>query len=270
MPRKRNGCAIALFAGLIALSGGVHAQAAPAERSLPLPSGATLKVASDWTVTEVKDGLTLEDPEKQLKIEVVEVDASAGLSASISAAWVSRRPGFSRQEFSSSDSPGREGWDLYRWAEYKTSPEESRAVSAYACKKDSRAVVLLADGKPEVEEEFLSAVRETQTYLMDMQKDWKVPPDPAEVKRLAGAYRNAALGELVVHPGEGEVVFQFGGWKSRMATKLNPDGTTSFMSIDPGARGFEFNAPAAKATYTRLTLRDPQHTYEYEAAPPAK
>jgi hypothetical protein len=133
-----------------------------------------------------------------------------------------------------------------------------------------RTLEMIYDGKPEVEEEFLSAVSETQTYLTDMQKDWKVPPDPAEVKRLAGAYRNAALGELVVHPGEDEVVFQFGGWKSHMASKLNPDGTTSFMSIDPGARGFEFNAPAAKATYTRLTLRDSQHTYEYEAAPPAK
>ena len=121
----------------------------------------------------------------------------------------------------------------------------------------------------EAEEDFLSAIRESKTYMMDEQKEWTVPPDPAEVKRLAGAYRNAALGELVVHPGEGEVVFQFGGWKSHMASKLNPDGTTSFMSIDPGARGFEFNAPAAEATYTRLTLHDSQHTYEYEAAPPA-
>ena len=47
MPRKRNGCAIALFVGLIAFAGGVHAQAPPAERSLTLPSGATLKVATD-------------------------------------------------------------------------------------------------------------------------------------------------------------------------------------------------------------------------------
>jgi hypothetical protein len=133
-----------------------------------------------------------------------------------------------------------------------------------------RTLELIYDGEPEAEEDFLSAVRESKTYLTEEQKDWRVPPDPAEVKRLAGAYRNAALGELVVHPGEDEVVFQFGGWKSHMASKLNPDGTTSFMSIDPGARGFEFNAPAAKATYTRLTLRDPQHTYEYEAAPPAK
>ena len=47
---------------------------------------------------------------------------------------------------------------------------------------------------------------------------------------------------------------------------MNPYGTTSFVSIDPGVRGFEFHAPAAGASYTRLTLRDPQHTYDYESA----
>jgi CubicO group peptidase (beta-lactamase class C family) len=642
-------------------AGDVHLQAPPAERSLTLPSGATLTIASDWTVTEVKDGLILEGPESQLKIEVVEVDASAGLSASISAALSRRWPGFSREEFTSLDSPGREGWDGSNWTEYQTSPEESRTVSAVVSTKGSHAVVLLADlplgayqrrtsqvdlvyaslrpagyvretylgrtprpldaarvedlkkfidqmreaadvpgvsvvlfdkdttlieegfgvrergrpepvtadslyiiasntkalttlllaklvdegrfgwetpvvqiypsfqvgdpdvtkrilvkhlvcactglprqdfewlftydrsspegqlevlatmkpttelgeffqysnplasaagyiaaraikpegelgkaydevmrdkifrplgmnrttfsfaeaqntdhasphswdmslenvpidmklnhsvlpvrpaggawssvrdyaryvrlelnkgrlpdgstfitegnllarrvpqvrigeedwyamglsvgdvkgirvishggsmfgyqsnfflvpelgiggviltnadsggglayavmrrtlemiydGKPEAEEDFLSTARQNIAYLTDQQKDWRVPPDPAEVKRLAGTYRNADLGDVVVHPGEDEVVFQFGAWKSHMASKLNPDGTTSFISIDPGALGIEFNAPAAEATYTRLTLRDPQHTYEYEAVSPSK
>jgi hypothetical protein len=41
-------------------------------------------------------------------------------------------------------------------------------------------------------------VREVQTYLEGEQKDWKVPPDPAEVKRLQGRYRNAALGDEAV------------------------------------------------------------------------
>jgi CubicO group peptidase (beta-lactamase class C family) len=657
-PRKRSGCAIILLVGIIASPGGVHAQAPSAERGLTLPSGATLKVATDWTLTELEDGLTLEVPEERLKIEVVEVDASAGMSAAISAAWSSRRPGFSRRELTSLDSPGREGWDAFNWTEYESSPEESRTVSAVVSKQGSHAVVLLADmpladaqrrsseielvyaslrpaayvresylgctprpldaarieelkqfidrmceaadvpgasvvlfdrdatlieagfgvrergrpepvtadslymvasntkplttlllaklvdegrfswetpvvqvypsfrvgdpdltkrmlmkhlvsactglprqdfealftgessspkgqlevlatmkpttefgtlfqysnplvsaagyiaahavkpgvelgqaydevmrdkifrplamnrttlsfdealktdhasphswdrsqksvsidanlnrfiiydrpaggvwssvrdyaryvrmelasgrlpdgstfvseknllerrvpqvrvseeiwyamglsleevkgirvinhggaligymsdfffvpdlgvggvtltnassggglpyavmrrtleliydGKPEVEEDFLSGVRKTEAYLADLQNDWKVPPDPAEVERLAGAYRNGALGKVVVHPVEGELVFQFGSWKSRMASKRNPDGTTSFISIDPGVLGFEFNAPAAEATYTHLTLRDQQHSYEYEAVP---
>ena len=116
-PRKRNSGTIALLVALVGLSGGVHAQAPSAERSLTLPSCATLKVATDWTVTESKDGLTLGDPENELKIELVEVDAGAGLNAAISTAWSRRRPGFDREELASSDSPGREGWDLFHWAD---------------------------------------------------------------------------------------------------------------------------------------------------------
>jgi len=658
---KRNGCAIALLFGLVAAAGSVHAQAPAAERELTLLSGATLKVATEWTVTEVKDGFTLEGPDKQMKIEVVEVDASAGLDAGVAAGWASRKPSFSREQFSASESPGREGWDVYYWVGYQTSPVESRVLSAFVYKKDSHAVVLLVDGslaaaqrrgsqvalvfdslrpagyvretyvgrtprpldaarvaslkkfidqmreaadvpgvsvvlfdkdktlieagfgvrergrpepvtadslymiasntkalttlllaklvdegrfswetpvvdiypsfkvgdpdftkrvlvkhlvcactglprqdfewlftyhrsspqgqlevlatmqpttelgalyqysnplasaagyiaaqalkpgvefgqaydevmrdrifrplgmnrttfsfdeamkadhasphswdmslknvpidmvlnhsvipvrpaggawssvrdyaryvrlelakgrlpdgstfvteknllerrapqvrvgeegwygmglwladvkgirvishggslfgymsdfffipdlgiggviltnadsgwgvagavmrrmlemiydgEPEAKEDFLSAIRESKAYMMDEQKEWTVPPDPAEVKRLAGSYRNAVLGDVVVHPGANEVVFQFGAWKSQMASKRNLDGTTSFISIVPGVRGFEFNAPAAKGTYTRLMLRDSQHAYEYEVVAPAK
>ena len=123
--------------------------AAPAEttldRTVTLPSGATLKIAADWTVTASTDGLILEDPEKQLKIELVEVEAAAGMSAAISTAWSRRRPGFNRQELAASDSPGREGWDLFRWSRYKTSPEEARRVSAFVARKGTLAVVVLVD-----------------------------------------------------------------------------------------------------------------------------
>jgi hypothetical protein len=128
-----------------------------------------------------------------------------------------------------------------------------------------RTLEVVYDGKSEAEEDLLAGARETEVYLRGEQRDWKVPPDPSEVKRLARSYRNAALGEIVVHAGHDEVVFQFGGWKSPMASKLNPDGTTSIISVAPGVRGFEFNAPAATGTYTRLRLRDPQHTYDYES-----
>ena len=158
MPRKRNSGTIALLVALVGLSGGVHAQAPPAERSLTLPSCATLKVATDWTVNESKDGLTLEDPENELKIELVEVDAGAGLNAAISTAWSRRRPGFDREELASSDSPGREGWDLFHWAEYKTSPEESRSVSAFAARKGSQGVVLLVDGSRAAEQRRSSQI----------------------------------------------------------------------------------------------------------------
>jgi hypothetical protein len=128
-----------------------------------------------------------------------------------------------------------------------------------------RTLEMVYDGMPEAEEDLRAGIREAEVYLRGEQQDWKVPPEPSQVKRLAGSYRNAALGEILVRAGRDEVVFQFGGWKSRMATKLNPDGTTSFISIDPGVRGFEFNAPAATGVYARLRLRDSQHTYDYES-----
>jgi CubicO group peptidase (beta-lactamase class C family) len=129
-----------------------------------------------------------------------------------------------------------------------------------------RTLELIYDGRPEAETWLRSAVDETRAFLKGAQKAWTVPPDAAEVKRLARAYRSPALGEITVRPGGDGVVFEFGGWKSRMATKTNPDGTTSFVSIDPGVRGFEFLAPAAGGIYPRLTLRDAQHAYDYEAA----
>jgi CubicO group peptidase (beta-lactamase class C family) len=133
-----------------------------------------------------------------------------------------------------------------------------------------RTLEIIYDGKPEAEEDFVSSIAEMKAFQKDVQKDWVVPPDPKEVKRLAAKYHNAALGDIVVRSEADGVVFQFGGWKSRMASKPNPDGTTSFLSIDAGVIGFEFNAPASKGKYTKLELRDPQHTYEYEAVAAVK
>ena len=133
-----------------------------------------------------------------------------------------------------------------------------------------RTLEIIYDGKPEAEEDFVSSIAELKAFQKDVQKLWVVPPDPKEVKRLAAKYHNAALGDIVVRSEADGVVFQFGGWKSRMASKPNPDGTTSFLSIDAGVIGFEFNAPASKGKYTKLELRDSQHTYEYEAVAAVK
>src|SRR2546422_5738663 len=135
--------ALAALAGCAGPSPGAMAPPAATDRVVALPSGATLKAAADWTVTASPDGLVLEDPEKQLRIDLVEVDATPGLSAAISTAWSRRRPGFDRKELAASDSPGRDGWDLLRWARYETSPEEARRLSAVVVRKGPLAVVAL-------------------------------------------------------------------------------------------------------------------------------
>jgi hypothetical protein len=57
-------------------------------------------------------------------------------------------------------------------------------------------------------------------------------------------------------------VFDFGEWSSEMASRKNPDGTISFVTIVPGFTGLEFLM--GKNT---LTLRDAQHEYVYKGTP---
>jgi hypothetical protein len=58
----------------------------------------------------------------------------------------------------------------------------------------------------------------------------------------------------------GQLRFDFGEWASDMASRVNPDGTTSFITTVPGFGGLEFVA-GRQAGKRTLTLRDAQHEY---------
>jgi hypothetical protein len=90
-----------------------------------------------------------------------------------------------------------------------------------------------------------------------------VPADPAEGAKLAPRYANAALGEIAVTHPDGQTVFDFGEWKSPMASRRNPDGTISFLTIAPGGEGFEF--VVGSGPKKTLIIRDAQHEYVFEA-----
>ena len=59
-------------------------------------------------------------------------------------------------------------------------------------------------------------------------------------------------------------IFNFGEWTSEVASRKNPDGTISFLTIVPGFTGLEF--VAGEKT---LTLRDAQHEYVFAAQAPS-
>jgi hypothetical protein len=72
----------------------------------------------------------------------------------------------------------------------------------------------------------------------------------------------ASLGEIAVSTSGPSTIFDFGEWKSEMASRKNPDGTISFITIVPGVSGAEFVVgPAPKRT---LIIRDAQHEYVFE------
>ena len=59
---------------------------------------------------------------------------------------------------------------------------------------------------------------------------------------------------------DGATTFDFGEWKSTVASRKNDDGTTSFITINPTNDGFEF-VVAERAGKWVLTIRDGQHEY---------
>jgi hypothetical protein len=65
--------------------------------------------------------------------------------------------------------------------------------------------------------------------------------------------------------GAGGVVFDFGAWKSHVASRKNDDGTVSFITTDPTNDGFEF-VVASRSGKRALVIRDGQHEYVYLAA----
>jgi hypothetical protein len=74
------------------------------------------------------------------------------------------------------------------------------------------------------------------------------------------------LGELVVKKQGQATVFDFGEFASSVASRRNDDGTFSFLTIDPGADGFEF-VPSERGGKRVLLIRDAQHEYVFTEAP---
>ena len=89
-----------------------------------------------------------------------------------------------------------------------------------------------------------------------------VPAAPHLVAKLALRYSSPALGELTVVRDAGATTFDFGDWKSKVASRKNDDGTVSFITTDSTNVGFELswlinpeNGLWSIATANRIRLR---------------
>lgn len=121
---------------------------------------------------------------------------------------------------------------------------------------------VLFDGHPEADAQVAGDGDLFYSQLASERKLLTVPADPAASAKLAPRYENAALGEIAVSRAGGATAFDFGEWKSEVASRQNPDGSLSFVTTAPGLQGFEFVVGmGAKRT---LVLRDSQHQYVFE------
>jgi hypothetical protein len=124
---------------------------------------------------------------------------------------------------------------------------------------------VLFDGQPEADARIAAAAQTCYTQLAAERERFTVPADAAAAAGLAARYKNAALGEIAVSHDGSATRFDFGEWKSEVASRKNPDGTTSFLTIVPGMTGFEFVVGSGSSGQKRtLVTRDAQHEYVFE------
>ena len=122
---------------------------------------------------------------------------------------------------------------------------------------------VLFDGRAEAAAQVDANAKAYYESLATERKLLTVPADAAESAKLADRYANAALGEIRASRKDGVTTFDFGEWRSEMASRRNPDGTISFLTTAPGGTGFEFVVGAAGGKRTLVT-RDAQHEYVFE------
>jgi CubicO group peptidase (beta-lactamase class C family) len=121
---------------------------------------------------------------------------------------------------------------------------------------------VLYDGKPEADANISAAAKQWFDGLAAERKLMTIPADSTEAARLAASYSNDALGSITVSKAGAATVFDFGEWKSEVASRKNPDGSISFLTTVPGMSGLELVVGAAGGKRT-LVLRDSQHEYVF-------
>ena len=121
---------------------------------------------------------------------------------------------------------------------------------------------LLFDGHPEAEALLNADAKSFYADLAAERKLMTIPADANESAKLAKHYANASLGEITVSTSGASTIFDFGEWKSEVASRKNPDGTISFITTVPGELGFEF--VVGSGARRTLTIRDAQHEYVFE------
>jgi CubicO group peptidase (beta-lactamase class C family) len=122
---------------------------------------------------------------------------------------------------------------------------------------------VLFEGRAEADADVAAQAKSYFDGLAAERKLLTVPADSKEAAKLATHYANDALGEISVRKDGTDTVFDFGEWRSKVASRSNPDGTVSFLTIAPGIAGFEFVVGTGPGP--SLIVRDAQHEYVFAA-----
>jgi CubicO group peptidase (beta-lactamase class C family) len=126
-----------------------------------------------------------------------------------------------------------------------------------------RLMEVVYDGKPEAAKEVASAAARQKVQAKARRAKLTLPGDPAKLADLAAKYRDPELGNTItISERNGAKWVKAGFIEGPVATRKNADGSTSLVSIAPGAIGVDALIGARNGTRT-LTIHDSQHDYVY-------
>jgi hypothetical protein len=128
---------------------------------------------------------------------------------------------------------------------------------------ERRLLEVLYNGKPQAAQQVAVAAASIKAEIAKTRQMLTYPAAADAVAGLAGHYYSPDLGNIDVRKGADGTWFQFGLWGSHMASRKNPDGTTSLVTIDPGVGGFFTFVITTRDGKPALITADGQHKYVY-------
>ena len=121
---------------------------------------------------------------------------------------------------------------------------------------------LLFDGRPEADAWVSAMAKSFYAELAEKRKLVTLPADAAMRQSCAPLCERRTRRDAVRRDGPA-VVFDFGEWKSEVASRRNPDGSMSFRAVDAGIWGFMLEFVVDDGAKRTLKLRDGQHEYTF-------
>jgi hypothetical protein len=122
---------------------------------------------------------------------------------------------------------------------------------------------LLFDTAPKAEARMRARAAASRQDLSNLLAEINIPAASDATAMLAAHYLNPSLGRLDVERDGRATRFNFGEWKSVVASRSHDNGHFSFRTISPGFDIFELAADVTEDGRRRLTLRDAQHEYAF-------
>jgi Beta-lactamase len=122
---------------------------------------------------------------------------------------------------------------------------------------------VLFDGRPEADAAVAAQAKSYFSQLAAERRLLTIPAVDDESAKLASHYVSDALGDITVTRKGPVTTFDMGEWHSEVASRKNPDGSISFITIAPGISGFEF--VVGSGPKPSLIVRDAQHEYVFDA-----